>query len=135
MRKLDLICKRFGKLTVLEPAESKNGRSQWLCKCDCGNEITLPASYLTTGDTQSCGCVKKEAESVNLREKYDRESLRHAKLREDNKSGVKGVSWDKHNNYWRVFIGVNGKQIRIGSYKELKDAISARKHAEEKYWN
>lgn len=134
MKKLDLTGRRFGKLTALKLAGNRNGSALWLCACDCGNEIEATVRDLTEGDTKSCGCIKKAQEQINLREKYDRESLRNAKLRTDNKSGEKGVSWDKHNNYWRVFIGVNGKQIRIGSYKELSDAIAARKKAEEDYW-
>ena len=135
MKTLDLTGQTFGKLTVIQRVGSDKKRSQWQCRCECGNEVTLPASYLTTGDTKSCGCIKKEAEQRNLREMYDRESLRHAKLRPDNKSGVKGVSWDKHNNKWRAFIGDNGKQIRIGAYHNLADAIAARKNAEEEYWH
>ena len=34
--------------------------SRAVCKCDCGNEIIRPITYLTTVDTTSCGCYKKE---------------------------------------------------------------------------
>lgn len=49
---------RFGKLTVLERAENhvtKGGNSQvcWLCRCDCGNKITLTTSSLKKQKT--CG--------------------------------------------------------------------------------
>ena len=36
-KKLDLTGQRFGKLVVIEKAESKNKQSRWLCQCDCGN--------------------------------------------------------------------------------------------------
>ena len=32
----------------------------WECLCDCGNIITVPTSYLTSGDTGSCGCYQKD---------------------------------------------------------------------------
>lgn len=32
----------------------------WKCQCDCGNIAFVPTSYLTTGDTKSCGCYHKE---------------------------------------------------------------------------
>ena len=35
---------------------------------------------------------------------------------------------------WTVSIGVNGGQIHLGTFKEHKDAVEARKKAEEKYW-
>lgn len=33
----------------------------WKCQCDCGNEKIAYSSYLLTGRTSSCGCLKKEA--------------------------------------------------------------------------
>lgn len=50
----------YGRLTVLEFIERKNRNSYWKCKCDCGNEIIIPITYLTSGDTKSCGCLRKE---------------------------------------------------------------------------
>lgn len=59
--KKDLVNKRFGRLIVLEETpERKNGMIVWKCQCDCGNIIFTPTSYLTTGDTQSCGCLQKD---------------------------------------------------------------------------
>ena len=50
---------RYGRLTVLGP-HWKNGFTQWLCKCDCGNETVVRGANLRTGLTQSCGCIRKE---------------------------------------------------------------------------
>jgi len=38
MRVLDLAGKRFNGFTVLYEVPSKNGRSRWMCRCNCGNE-------------------------------------------------------------------------------------------------
>ena len=54
---IDLRGQRFGKLTVLELAEKKNGKTMWLCRCDCGSIITVHASSLVSGNTRSCGCL------------------------------------------------------------------------------
>lgn len=58
----DLTGKRFGKLVVLrydEQLSKKKGRTFWLCKCDCGNEVSIRKDRL--GDnTKSCGCLHKE---------------------------------------------------------------------------
>lgn len=56
---------RFGRLTVIEKTEShisKSGlkKGQWICRCDCGNEVTVITSNLTTGNTTSCGCYNDE---------------------------------------------------------------------------
>lgn len=61
---LDLTGKKFGKLTVLYPLkERKNGKIQWHCKCECGNEIDVISSSLSKGNTKSCGCLQKERAS------------------------------------------------------------------------
>ena len=61
-RNLDLIGKTFGRLTVLYQLEerAKNGNLLWHCQCECGNEIDIQTSSLTSGNTQSCGCLKKD---------------------------------------------------------------------------
>ena len=60
-KQLDLIGKRFGRLVVIDKAEdyfSPNGerRSQWLCKCDCGNECLATGHSLVQKLRTSCGC-------------------------------------------------------------------------------
>lgn len=49
---------RIGQLTVLSRAgKPENSKvAFWLCQCDCGNKIELPASVLTRGKRTTCGC-------------------------------------------------------------------------------
>lgn len=58
----DLTGQRFGKLTVIKRAEenTKHGRAQWICKCDCGNETITSGNFLLRGHTKSCGCAVKD---------------------------------------------------------------------------
>lgn len=58
--RLDLVGRRFGKLTVLEPAANIGRYTAWKCQCDCGSEITVRTNSLVTGKTKSCGCIKGE---------------------------------------------------------------------------
>lgn len=56
---------RFGRLLVLEQAESRYGkdgkpRRSWRCVCDCGNEVFATTQDLRKGDVQSCGCYHDE---------------------------------------------------------------------------
>ena len=65
MRFEDLTGQKFGRLTVIERAESKtraNGRTRvaWLCSCDCGKTCVVNADVLKGGRTKSCGCLKTE---------------------------------------------------------------------------
>lgn len=72
--KKDLTGQRFGRLTVIEEtAERKHGKVVWLCRCDCGNFVSVDQNSLHSGNTRSCGCYKYEVSS-NLymyRMKYD----------------------------------------------------------------
>ena len=61
MNKIDMIGKRYGRLTVISQSESiKPGRLMWLCKCDCGNECVARGISLRRGDRKSCGCLSSE---------------------------------------------------------------------------
>ncbi|MGN1276245.1 MAG: hypothetical protein ACI4UK_04580, partial [Floccifex sp.] len=52
---------RFGKLTVIEKTNQREGGSiVWRCICDCGNEVFVSSRKLTSGNTQSCGCKRKD---------------------------------------------------------------------------
>ena len=59
----DLSNKRFGKLVAISPQyNEKTKKYFWICKCDCGNIITALGTSLSSGNTQSCGCVKSIGE-------------------------------------------------------------------------
>ena len=70
----DLTGKQFGRLTVLyENGRSKNGYILWHCICNCleRNEIDVPSLRLLNGETQSCGCYRKE-NTQKIQEIYTR---------------------------------------------------------------
>ena len=54
------IGQKFGRLTVIERAPSRNGRGFWLCQCECGNTKEIRTDALKDGKTQSCGCLHRE---------------------------------------------------------------------------
>lgn len=51
----DLTGRRFGKLVAVKKLESKNGRTRWECRCDCGNMHISTAHSLKAGKCTSCG--------------------------------------------------------------------------------
>lgn len=60
---IDLTGQKFGKLTVIEkdkPYYTSGGHKQvkWLCKCECGNVVSVTSANLRSGNTTSCGCNK-----------------------------------------------------------------------------
>lgn len=64
----DLTGQRFGRLRVLQYAgtKGKRPRHHWLCRCKCRNDKIVSAGNLVSGNSQSCGCVKR-AELVGQR--------------------------------------------------------------------
>lgn len=54
----DLAGMRFGKLVAIERVASET----WKCQCDCGAISKVPTGSLTSGHTQSCGCMKSRGE-------------------------------------------------------------------------
>ena len=57
-RVTDISGQRFGRLVAISFAGlTTTKQARWLCKCDCGNEHTVTARHLKTGDTKSCGCI------------------------------------------------------------------------------
>ena len=58
MKFVDRTGQVFGKLTVLGQAGRNSLKKVlWRCQCVCGNETTVVAGSLVTGNTTSCGCV------------------------------------------------------------------------------
>ena len=55
-----MIGRSFGRLTVLSRAGKRRGEVLWSCLCGCGTERTVSNSKLLTGNTRSCGCLKRE---------------------------------------------------------------------------
>lgn len=52
---------RFGRLTVIGRAESRNStNARWLCRCDCGNVISVLGTTLRRGESKSCGCLRAD---------------------------------------------------------------------------
>lgn len=57
---MDLTGQRKGMLTAIRLTNKRDHYGRyWLCKCDCGNEIMVRASYFKTGHIKSCGCRKR----------------------------------------------------------------------------
>lgn len=51
---------RFGRLVVLDRVGFGPGKARWNCQCDCGTEFIAIGIDLRSGNTQSCGCYKRE---------------------------------------------------------------------------
>lgn len=70
----------------------------------------------------------------NLRYATRTENSRNLPLSKRNRSGCKGVWWDKANNAWQVKICVDRKQIFLGRFADYDQAVQVRHWAEQKYY-
>ena len=71
---------RFRSLVVLNetvPFIKSNGYKEiaYLCRCDCGNEVSVRMRNLRSGNTGSCGCVGK----TNRKEANTKHGLSNSK--------------------------------------------------------
>lgn len=58
--RVNIIGKRFGRLTVIELSHIDGYTRMFRCQCDCGKTIIVAKNNLTTGKQVSCGCLKAQ---------------------------------------------------------------------------
>ena len=78
--------------------------------------------------------IKSDNRIANLREVTQAQNSRNQKIRTNNTSGFPGVSFDRLLSKWIAYITINYKKIHIGVFKQIEDAIEARKIAAIKYF-
>jgi hypothetical protein len=69
----------------------------------------------------------------NLRNVAHSKNMFNLKVADNNSSGHSGISWHKETKKWRAYINLKGKQIYLGLYNNIEDAISNRLKAKQKY--
>jgi len=67
-KKSNIKGQRFGRLTTLKlVGKSKWGHYVWECQCDCGNIVNVISKSLNSGETKSCGCLRKYKSKINIK--------------------------------------------------------------------
>ena len=106
----DLSGQVFGYLTVIKRDEKEYYTSggtklyKWICKCQCGNTISVERSKLKSGHTKSCGCIMAKIQNKSFEEYQN--SYGH--LSEENTGKLKDITGQKF-----------GKLIPISRIKEV----------------
>ena len=70
----------------------------------------------------------------NLRFCVQEQNSRNSRTRTNNKSGHKGVCWDKSCNKWMAYIMSNYTHHTLGYFDDINDAVKCREDAEKKYF-
>lgn len=63
-----------------------------------------------------------------------REQAINTRVRRDNMSGTRGVSFNKNAMKYEAYIKLPSGRIHLGLYEDYREATEARKEAEIKYW-
>ena len=97
---------KFGRLAVLRRSTKadRSGSVFWICKCDCGNEVTVRSDLLKRLHTQSCGCLKKEAVSAALKLAKTTHGFTHTSEYRIWK-GIKSRCCDPNSQAYRLYRG------------------------------
>jgi hypothetical protein len=82
------------------------------------------------GEIDHINGVKTDNRLANLRDVPRAVNARNRGLRRDNRSGYTGVKRDLNSRKWLVTIRGDGRNVYLGSFTKLRDAIAARRHAE-----
>lgn len=102
----DISGNRYGKLVVIKLDHIRDKRSYWLCRCDCGNDKVVRSDCLKR--IQSCGCVKKQQDIINLRINNHHEMTYHRAYRIWN-----GIMNRCYNPKSHAYKDYGGRGIRV----------------------
>jgi hypothetical protein len=69
----------------------------------------------------------------NLREATVYQNMSNTRARSDNKSGFKGISFDRRTGKWSAGLSVEGKRVYLGYFDTAEEAGRAAEEARNKY--
>jgi hypothetical protein len=90
--------------------------------------ITMSGILILDNDQiDHINCDRRDNSLKNLRVATHAQNCQNATKRKDNKSGFKGVGFDKNRRKWRARVGFDGKQKWLGYFSTPEEAHAAYK--------
>jgi hypothetical protein len=130
-----------GNVKPWQQVKSRNGHGYYAAKVHGRSYLAHRLAWLYVhgsmpeGDIDHKNRIRNDNRLCNLRSVSRTDNCQNISLPSHNKSGHIGVSWLKSHNAWTVYVKVNKKNNWLGYYKDLDEAIAARKAGEQKYYN
>jgi hypothetical protein len=125
---VDRTGRRYGQLLVVGVAgKNERGKYIWKCLCSCGNDAFVDGGHLTTGHTQSCGCLKASYVNTVIANTRHGATVNLRKNVPLSYSSWSSMKWRCLNENCKAFARYGGRGITIceqwlNSYEEfLKD--------------
>lgn len=125
--KLHLDGKTFGRLTVIRRVLTGRSQGTWrhetrlLCQCECGRQVVVPATRLSSSETRSCGCLRSALTSERMR----KTALIHGRVRTPEYRSyyqLRGACQNKtHKEYPRC--GALGIEFRFANFPAFFEAV------------
>lgn len=109
----DLLGQKFNRLTVVGYAFTKR-MAYWKCICDCGKEKTIQGYSLTTGNTKSCGCLRKN--------------------RTKGRTNKSHVEFRKINHTGSYYHGEGGKTVEYRTWRGIKERTINKNNLQYKHY-
>ena len=145
----DYTGEKRGGLTAIKPTGKRMNKSpEYIWRCECGFEVTLPVILVPSGGVRRCPkCLAKRrrdlAEQMLEKRKGaliqnvgpgNLQNIKDGVLHSNNKSGVRGVYKDKRSGLWVASGNALGKRWYLGMYADIRDAAEARKSFIEEWY-
>lgn len=105
----DILNSQFGRLKPIKRVENIRTGKAFLCKCECRNEVVIILDSLKNGKTKSCGCLKAEVLSKNMKE-YN---TKHGKANTPEYTVWRGMKERCNNPNSKGYKNYGGRGIKI----------------------
>lgn len=129
---IDITGQRFGRLTVLGRDMTKvaEGKTFWVCECDCGNTLSVFKGHLTTGHTVSCKKKGAHTESDSWRHRVWADSVKEFHDHTCQKCGKFSSGKEIHAHHILSFTAHENLRYDVGNGACLCEECHKRFHKE-----
>jgi hypothetical protein len=110
----NLVGKKYNLLTPIKIDEQKSKikkKIYWWCKCNCGKECNILSSSIVSGNTKSCGCLRKNQK----KEKHPRWNPNISQ--EERGTGKRKYNTDEHKKWRKLIFEKNWYMCQISGQK------------------